>query len=63
MKVSKVQTTKIDLGERSCYVYIGAGVLSKFGKIAAEHKIPHRLAIITDKNVAKLHLDDFIRQI
>ena len=63
MKVSKVQTTKIDLGERSCSVYIGAGVLSKFGKIAAEYKIPHRLAIITDTNVAKLHLDDFIRQI
>ena len=63
MKVSNVQIIKIDLGKRSYSVYIGPGLLSKFGKIAAEYKIPHRLAIITDTNVAKLHLDDFTRQV
>ncbi|PZX19895.1 3-dehydroquinate synthase [Palleronia aestuarii] len=50
------ETVRIDLGERGYDVVVGSGLIAK----AAPHLKPHlarqRVAILTDENVARLHL-------
>ena len=46
----------IDLGERSYPIYIGSFILSTIPGICTTHHIPRHLAIITDRNVARLYL-------
>ncbi|MBO9607559.1 MAG: 3-dehydroquinate synthase [Paenibacillaceae bacterium] len=49
----------VDLGERSYPIYIGEGILSGIAGIFAQHgiKTASPLLIVTDTNVAPLHLD------
>lgn len=48
----------VDLGERSYPIYIGGGILRGIGELFAKHGIKPAspLLIVTDRNVAKLHL-------
>ena len=51
------KTLNVDLGERSYPIHIGPGLLERAGELVAPHlKRPFSL-IITDENVAALHLD------
>ena len=42
---------------RGYHVYIGRGSLAELGRLAAEHRFPRRVAVITDTTVAGLYGD------
>jgi 3-dehydroquinate synthase len=46
---------QVSLGERSYPIYLGLGSLDQIGSRYADHKLGHRVAIITDKNVGALY--------
>lgn len=46
----------IRLGERSHVIHLGRGILSHLPEILENHKIPPRVALVTDRTVARLHL-------
>lgn len=50
----------VELGERSYPIYLGSGVLSEIGALFHKHGIKPTspLLLVTDRNVAKLHLAD-----
>jgi 3-dehydroquinate synthase len=50
-----MQSLKVDLGERSYPIHIGAGLLAR-GELIARHLRQKRAAIITNVTVAPLHL-------
>lgn len=52
------QTVRVDLGARSYDIVIAAGALAEAGERLAELAPGARCAIVTDENVAALHLDD-----
>lgn len=43
---------EVDLGERSYPIYVETGILDTAGTLAKTHKLGHKIAIITDENVA-----------
>lgn len=45
----------VALGERSYPVYVGGGALEALGDLYAKHGLGPRAAIVTDKNVEKVH--------
>ena len=49
-------TVNVDLGERSYPIHIGEGLLAKAGEIIAPLLARPKVVIVTDENVAKLHL-------
>ena len=51
-----MHTRTIKLGERSHPILLGANMTNTLGEVLRAHKIPARIAIVTDKNVAHLHL-------
>lgn len=51
-----MQQVIVDLGPRSHPIYIGQGVLDSAGETCVKHGLPSRLAVVTDKIVAALHL-------
>lgn len=55
----------VDLGERSYPIYIGEGLLAKASSFFNNHNISKKspLMIITDTNVAPIHLDSFIAEL
>jgi 3-dehydroquinate synthase len=51
-----MRTIVVDLNERSYPILIGKGLLKQAGALLAEAAFPKRTTLITDKNVAALHL-------
>jgi 3-dehydroquinate synthase len=49
-------TVAVNLGERSYDITIGSGLLANAGQLLSQHIPGRKTAIITDTNVAKLHL-------
>jgi len=55
--VAGPETVRVDLGARSYDVRIGAGLLARAGAEIAPLLRRPRVAVLTDENVAALHLD------
>ena len=51
-----MHSVTVDLGERSYPVHIGHGMLPAFARACSTHRLPEHLALLTDSNVARLHL-------
>lgn len=45
----------VNAGGQSYPIYLGAGILNSFADIYQRHNISHSIAIVTDKNVYRLH--------
>ena len=54
---ARVRTVNVPLGDRAYDVLIGPGLLQRAGELIGERLGKARCAIVTDANVAKLHLD------
>jgi 3-dehydroquinate synthase len=54
--VSAVETLRVELGPRSYDILVGSGLLARAGALIAPVIRQKRAIIVTDKNVAKLHL-------
>jgi 3-dehydroquinate synthase len=50
------QTIPVSLGARSYDVQVGHGLLARAGELIAPHAPTRRVFIVTDRNVARLHL-------
>lgn len=46
----------VNLDERSYPMYLGSGILSSFAEVYRQLNLSETIAIVTDKNVARLHL-------
>ncbi|AML52783.1 3-dehydroquinate synthase [Falsihalocynthiibacter sp. S25ZX9] len=57
MTASPLQTVSVDLAERSYEIKIGEGLLAQSGAFIAPFLRRPHVAIVTDENVAKLHLE------
>jgi 3-dehydroquinate synthase len=51
-----IETVRVELGERSYPVLIGPGLIARAGEHIASALPGRRVAVVTDPNVAKLHL-------
>jgi len=54
---ARVRTVEVPLGNRAYEVLIGPGLLQRAGELIGARHGKARCAIVTDANVAKLHLD------
>ncbi len=52
----KINRINIELAERSYPMYVGQNIQHSLGKVCTSHKIPKRVAIVTDTTVARLYL-------
>jgi len=52
-----LKTVPVDLGDRSYDIHIGVGIVAQMGTLVGPILRSKRAIIITDENVAKLHLD------
>ena len=57
------QEIRIELGERSYPVHVGAGVLSSLAKLLTESGLSRDVVVVSDRNVAKLYLSSIRRQL
>jgi 3-dehydroquinate synthase len=55
--MSETQIVSVALGERAYDVHIGAGLLARAGELIAPFAKSGRVFIVTDENVARLHLE------
>lgn len=53
------EIVKVDLKDRSYDIHIGQGLIHQFGDFLSPYLGRERIAVITDQNVANLHLDKF----
>ncbi|OLD76394.1 MAG: hypothetical protein AUI33_04910 [Ignavibacteria bacterium 13_1_40CM_2_61_4] len=51
-----MRTIPIELGDRSYPIYLGTGILSGLSEIISRHRAGPSIAIVTDRNVARVHL-------
>ncbi len=51
------RTVRVELGERSYNIYIGSGLLAEAAELCADALGKGKCAIVTDSNVAELHLE------
>lgn len=51
-----MRTIVVELGERSYPIHIGRAILTSLPEICSSLRLPPPLAVVTDKNVAALHL-------
>ncbi len=56
MSNRNIETVQVDLGERAYDIFIGAGLIEQAGERISAVAPGSRMAIITDSNVAPLHL-------
>ena len=54
------ETLKVDLGARSYPIHIGQGLLPQAGTIMSKHLRQPRVFVVTDENVAGLHLQPLL---
>jgi 3-dehydroquinate synthase len=54
------KTVSVELSRRSYDILIGSGTLAKVGKVLAARLARPRIVIVTDENVASLHLEGLI---
>ena len=54
---NKMQTLKVDLGDRSYPIHVGAGILENIGNLLQQAGLRGTVAIITNPVVAQLYLD------
>jgi len=59
MQERKVKTVKVDLGERSYPIYIGAGILGN-SEFYSDHIHGKQVLVITNQTVAPLYLDKVV---
>jgi 3-dehydroquinate synthase len=52
-----MQSLKVNLGERSYPIYVGAGILERAGEFLAQAGLRGKVAIVTNPMVAQLYLD------
>lgn len=57
------RTISVELGERSYPIYIGSGLGASFASMCETHKIPRKLVVITDRNVAGKYLQPLLRNL
>jgi 3-dehydroquinate synthase len=50
------ERVRVELGERSYDVFVGPGLVARTGALIAERLPGRKLAVVTDANVAALHL-------
>jgi len=55
-----VRTIPIELGDRSYPVYLGTGILSGISEIFSRHRAAPSIAIVSDRNVARIHLPQLL---
>jgi len=53
----------VALGERSYPIYIGEKMVASFAPTCEQHGLPKRMVVITDSNVAKLHLQPLLKNL
>jgi 3-dehydroquinate synthase len=63
LRVGETTTVNVGLGNRAYDILIGRGVVASLGARIAALKPGARLAIVTDENVARLHLEAIERQL
>jgi 3-dehydroquinate synthase len=63
LRVGESTTVNVGLGNRAYDIVIGRGVVASLGARLAALKPGARLAIVTDENVARLHLEAIERQL
>ena len=51
------ETLRVELGKRSYEIQVGNGLIPSAGERIKPYLIQNRAIIITDENVAKLHLN------
>ncbi len=51
------KTVRVDLGDRAYDILIGSGLIERVGELIAPHLKRDRVFIVTDDNVARIHLD------
>lgn len=54
-----MKTVKVDLGDRSYPIYIGAGLL-EHGELLRKHIPGKRVLIVTNETIAPLYLDKWV---
>ena len=59
--MSETETIRVDLGERGYDIVVGDGVLARAGELLAPVLSQNRVIVVTDRNVAKLHLETLQR--
>ncbi len=52
-----MQTVHVGLGERAYDIHIGPGLVARAGQFLAPMLARPRVRVVTDENVAALHLD------
>src|SRR5258708_29996346 len=55
-----MRTFAIDLGARSYRIHLGRDILTELPGIASALKLPLPFAVVTDRNVASMHLRKFL---
>jgi len=55
-----MKTVDVNLAERSYQIHIGSGLVPRAADFIAPLLKRHRVAIVTDENVAALHLDTLV---
>jgi 3-dehydroquinate synthetase len=55
-----VRTIPVDLGDRSYPIYLGTGILPGISEIFSRHRAAPSMAIVTDRNVARIHLPQLL---
>ncbi|MDP6389347.1 MAG: 3-dehydroquinate synthase [Alphaproteobacteria bacterium] len=59
--MSETETVRVDLGDRGYDIVVGDGVLARAGELLAPVLSQDRVVVVTDRNVAKLHLETLQR--
>src|SRR5690606_31799054 len=56
-KTKAMQSLKVELGERSYPIHVGAGILERAGEFLAQAGLSGKVAVVTNPVVAQLYLD------
>ena len=57
------RTVRVELGDRSYDILIGAGLIAAAGSEIAARLKGRRIAVVTDEHVAPIYLDPFMRSL
>jgi 3-dehydroquinate synthase len=54
---------EVELGDRSYPVYVGSGVGSSFAPTCRQHRVPERIVVVSDTNVARRYLTPLLKHL
>ncbi len=60
-KASRMKTLKVNLGERSYPIYVGAEILARAGELLAQAEFRGKVAVVSNTTVAELYLEPVCR--